>query len=122
MKDIKDPKVWEEIREKVLKQLGIVVVSHAKDWCPVDTGRLRSSIDYIVIGDEVHIGTNVEYGPDVEYFGGSGKKKSLDPKHPLTTWAALRARGGAHQSMPFLRPAVFRAKEDIREIFKKALE
>lgn len=55
---------------KLLKQVGIKCVSGAKRLCPVDTGRLRSSITEELRHDgdglvEV-VGTDVEYAAFVE--------------------------------------------------------
>lgn len=51
-----------------LTAIGLTAEGHAKDLCPVDTGRLRNSITNVVLDREkaVIIGTNVEYGPYVE--------------------------------------------------------
>ena len=50
-----------------LTAVGLSAEGHAKENCPVDTGRLRNSIAFAVHDDEVYIGTNVEYAPYVEY-------------------------------------------------------
>lgn len=51
-----------------LEQIGMAGEGYAKDYCPVDTGNLRNSITHVVDEAEgsVYIGTNVDYGPDVE--------------------------------------------------------
>lgn len=55
---------------KWLLTIGIAVEGHAKGICPVDTGRLRSSIGHELGSDGgslfVRVGTNVEYAPYVE--------------------------------------------------------
>lgn len=50
-----------------LEAVGLQAEGYAKLLCPVDTGRLRNSISHAVQGDTVYIGTNVEYGPYVEF-------------------------------------------------------
>lgn len=54
-----------------LSRLGLLVQNEARKLCPVDTGRLRSSIQHVPGEDSrgpyVDVGTNVEYGPHVEY-------------------------------------------------------
>lgn len=57
-----------------LEEIGLLAESYAKYACPVDTGRLRSSITHASDVDEgaVFIGTNVEYAPYVE-FGARGR-------------------------------------------------
>ena len=55
---------------KLLEALGIEAegnaVSEITEMEAVDTGRLRASISHAVDGDDVYIGTNVEYAPYVE--------------------------------------------------------
>ena len=48
--------------------MGLACEGFAKLACPVDTGRLRSSITHMTKPSDnaVYVGTNVEYGPDVE--------------------------------------------------------
>lgn len=53
-----------------LKTCALSIEGDAKKSCPVDTGRLRSSIttDLSQINSyEASVGTNVEYAPHVEY-------------------------------------------------------
>lgn len=52
--------------EKALKSVALTAEKYAKQDCPVDTGRLRSSITHETDNDTAYIGTNVEYGPYVE--------------------------------------------------------
>lgn len=51
-----------------LEEMGLVCEGYAKLACPVDTGRLRSSITHMTKPSDnaVYVGTNVEYGPCVE--------------------------------------------------------
>ena len=55
----------------VIEKAVIIVEGNAKDLCPVDTGRLRSSITHEVKSSkDKHIGkvgSNVEYAPYVEF-------------------------------------------------------
>lgn len=73
--------VLNAFREQVtrgLESIGATAEGYAKDDCPVGTpestgipgyigGTLRNSIAYAVEGNEVQIGTNVEYAPYVEF-------------------------------------------------------
>lgn len=75
-----------ELRSEAdLLRFGLRIQNSAREFCPVDTGRLRSSIQAVpgrdTLGPYVEIGTNVEYAVHVEY----GTKR-------------------AH-AQPFLRPA-----------------
>ena len=62
------PKEARPALTKALIRAGHMVEKDAKGKCPVRTGRLRSSITTEKkTWDEIHIGTNVVYGPFVEY-------------------------------------------------------
>lgn len=58
---------FEAQKERGLNTIGEVAIGYAKGDTPVDTGRLRSSEDFAVEGNDVYIGTNVEYAPYVEF-------------------------------------------------------
>ena len=49
---------------RALEKMGLVAERYAKEYAPVDTGRLRNSITHATAPEEgaVYIGTNVEYG------------------------------------------------------------
>lgn len=49
-----------------LEAIGLTAETYAKKATPVYTGRLRNSISHAVDGEEVYIGSNVEYAPYVE--------------------------------------------------------
>lgn len=55
----------------LMARTGVRIQRKAKQKCPVDTGRLRSSIDTALdVSEEgiaVLVGTNVEYAPYVEF-------------------------------------------------------
>ena len=55
--------------EVAFEKIGLAGERYAKKACPVDTGRLRSSISHAsdVGAGEVYIGTNVEYAAYVEF-------------------------------------------------------
>ena len=62
-------RVREELKKRkaaALEAIGITAEGYAKKETPVDTGRLRNSMSHTVVGDDVYIGTNVEYGPYIE--------------------------------------------------------
>lgn len=56
----------ERKKAMALEAVGITAEGFAKRLTPVDTGRLRNSISHTVVGNDVYIGTNVEYGPYIE--------------------------------------------------------
>jgi len=87
----------EDITKKLTSGLAkavLVVERQAKEDCPVDTGRLRSSITSEVSGLEGKVGTNVEYAGFVEYG---------TVKRPAT---------------PYLFPALEKSKSRITELLK----
>ena len=103
-------------KKKALLRAGAVFEASAKEHCPVDTGNLRDSIHTEAKDDEtVAVGTNLAYGPDVEY--GTGPKG--DPSVPHTTkkfWRYQDEDGNWHTShgqapQPFMRTA-FAEKKD----------
>ena len=69
-------------KASALERAGMMMVSHARAYVPVETGRLRDSLSYGVSGDMLTVGTSVDYAPYVEL--------------------GVRERAGAH----FLRNAV----------------
>lgn len=80
---------------------GLNCESLAKQACPVDTGRLRSSIKAQKTGENsCTCGTPVKYGPDVE-FGHTtrGHKSFVAPK-------------------PYLRPAFQQASRELLDDLK----
>lgn len=60
--------VKNRVRE-VVKGIALAVQKDAKERCPVDTGRLRSSIHVLFRDDEMgaEVGTNVNYAGYVEF-------------------------------------------------------
>ena len=83
-----------------LEEMGLVAQGYAQDLCPVDTGRLVSSIKHGVISDEkcAYIGTNVEYAAYVEL--GTSRMAA----------------------QPYLKPAVNDHVNEYRDILKNRLE
>ena len=70
----------------------------SKLLCPVDTGRLRSSIHFEILGkDEVFVGTDVEYAEYVEF-------------------GTMRQR-----PQPYMRPAIMIAQMKVPEVMSSEL-
>lgn len=84
-------------KRQALEAIGMTAEGHAKAITPVDTGRLRNSISHTVSGDAAYIGTNVEYGPYIEY--------------------GVRGRDGHHM----LKKAATEHGEEYKAIAKAAL-
>lgn len=87
-----------------LEEIGLAAEGYAKKLCPVDTGRLRNSITHAISRDEkaAYVGTNVHYGPYVEYGNGRGYD-------------------GANGGRGYLRPAATDHGDTYRRIMDKAL-
>ena len=60
-------------KNRGLEAIGLTAEGHAKNETPVDTGRLRNSINHATDDEATYIGTNVEYAPYVE-LGARGRK------------------------------------------------
>lgn len=56
---------------KELMKIALDIEGRAKQYCPVDTGRLRASIANEVTSEgdtfAAYVGTNVEYAPHIEF-------------------------------------------------------
>lgn len=102
--------------EKILTMIGIKAEKYAKALCPVGTpestgkkgyrgGTLRNSITFQVDGDEVSIGSNVEYAPYVEL----GTGPYFDPPPEWEQFSAPGGSGGGHgyvRPRKYLQPAI----------------
>jgi HK97 gp10 family phage protein len=92
----------ERATKVALTAAAVLVHGESVVRCPVDTGNLRSSLDYNVKPDEARVGTNVEYSPYVEY----GTVKMA--------------------KQPYLRPALDENETKIQRLmakeYKKAIE
>ena len=86
--------------EQGIHKAGLLVEGDAKRLCPVDTGRLRSSITTTkgYDGDNcvATVGTNVEYAPYVEF--GTGQRGDPSVQH--------RQEWLGQPPQPYLRPAL----------------
>lgn len=99
--------------KKAVVRTGVDVQNRARELCPVDTGRLRSSIVHRV---ETHgravgvvVGTNVSYGSDVEY--GTKPHVILPKNKKALYWKGARHPVGkvnhpGTRAQPFMRPAL----------------
>ena len=122
---------------KALINVGIFLEGEAVVRVPVVTGRLKGSITYAIKsaqsslrapaagGDKInkpsdkytlHVGTNVEYAPSVEY-GSSARGE----RQSLKTRRIAKATGG-RQAKPYLRPALDENRGRIVKLFKEKLQ
>ncbi|WP_334111256.1 HK97-gp10 family putative phage morphogenesis protein [Thermodesulfitimonas autotrophica] len=121
--------------EKALVRAGLLVERDAKKLCPVDTGRLRTSISHRLTGagtknPAVEVGTNVEYAPYVEF----GTRPHYPPPRALRRWAQLHGmKPGAEFAIarkiaargtpakPFLFPAFNANKDKVKQLVAEAI-
>ena len=83
--------------KKIMKTACLIVERDAKKLCPVDTGRLRSSISHEIEGMTGYVGSNVEYARAVEL----GTEKQ--------------------SPQPYLRAALHKNEKKILALFKKII-
>ena len=88
------PKLFDKITNMYLHEAGRIVEGAAKDYVPVDSGRLKNSITSKIMQEKAFIGTNVEYAPHVEY----GTR-------------FMRAQ-------PYLRPAIDKNKRALLDLYR----
>lgn len=84
--------------ERALVQIGLMMERYAQSICPVDTGRLRSSITNDHDDTSVIVGTNVEYAPYVEY--GTSRQRA----------------------QPYLKPSVQDHLDEYKSIIENSLK
>ncbi len=94
----------QELREKAndaIQGAGIDCQALAKQACPVDTGRLRSSIQYVPDRANMSctVGTNVEYAPFVEMGHRTRGGKSFVAPRPFLYPAFAQASKQMVQEM-----------------------
>lgn len=81
-----------------LEQCGLIAQGHATYLCPVDTGRLRASIDYVTDDTSMTVGAATEYAAKVEL-------------------------GGVKQrAQPYIKPAIADHVSEYERAIKEALE
>jgi len=109
------------------EETALQVERSGKENAPVDTGTLRSSIDHqrVDIGEFV-VGTNLEYGPDVEY-GTDAHVISANGDDPMTfqvdgQWISkYSVDHPGTPAQPFLRPALREHKSDLEKNIRRAI-
>jgi HK97 gp10 family phage protein len=106
-----------------LFQSCMMVEGQAVALAPVQTARLRNSIDYIVDEEELigYVGTNVEYAIYVEMGtgefaeNGNGRKGGWVYQDPSGEWFFTWGQ----EPQPYLRPAFRQKKSEIESLGKE---
>ena len=84
-------------KSEALESIGELAETYAKDKCPVRTGRLRNSITYRADDERVVVGTDVEYGPAVEF--GTVSRKAQPFIAPALTGHVATYRSALQDAM-----------------------
>lgn len=102
-----NPKISKRVRD-VVNEISLNVQRGAKQRCPVDTGRLRSSIHIIFRKDGLgsEVGTDVEYAPYVEF----GTKRMSAQPYLFPAWEEYR-----DEYVERMTQALNNAVEDARQ-------
>lgn len=113
-------KELESKKQAALTAIGITAEGFCKMLVPVDTGRLRNSITHAVRGDDVYIGTNVEYGVWLEL--GTGIYAS-DGKGRQSPWGYYDRDGKYHVTRGTKpRHMLKKAASEHTEEYKRIIE
>lgn len=118
-----------------LEEIGIRAEGYAALLTPVGTpestgvmgyqgGTLRKSITHKVVGDEVYIGTNVEYAPYVEYGTGIYASDGTGRNNP---WVWKDKNGKFHwtrgmKPQHMLKKAASEHTEEYKKVIEKHLK
>lgn len=119
----------EAVLMKGVEKALTVIEADAKRFCPVDEGRLRSSITHTVEASNEQargrVGTNVTYAPYVhEGTGiyarnGNGRKKPWGYKNRKTGEVVFTH---GQKPKPFMRDAMEKNQDKIAAIFKETVD
>ena len=122
----------DNVAERILTMIGIKVEKYAKAKCPVGTpestgkkgyrgGTLRNSITFEVEGEELSVGSNVEYAPYVEL--GTGPNFEAPPE--WLEYTTPRGSGVGHgyvRPRPYLRPAIEEHIDEYKRIAEREMK
>ena len=124
LKAMTSPDFADNALRKGLMQGGKLVQGTAKRLCPVDTGRLRNSIEVTSLPNGADVGTNEEYATCVEFGTGQNGDPSVEhvfmkesEKEPGVFYDYM---GQAPQ--PYLYPALEAHKAEIKDIVQNTLQ
>jgi len=101
--------------EQLERKIGHEIEKEAKLHCPVDTGRLRASIQTIETSNGVYVGSPIKYAPHVEYRTKAHiikprTKQALHWKKNGEDVFAKKVEHPGTEPQPFLRPAITKVK------------
>lgn len=99
-------------KARALEIIGGTAEGHAKDKCPVKSGRLQNSITHQRVGEDTEaIGTDVDYAPYVELGHNQqpGRYVPAIGKRLVASHVAAK---------PFIKPALDNHQDEYVEIVK----
>ena len=113
-----------EAEQRALLIVGTLAKSEAILLAPVDSGKLRQSIDYQLEEDRVLVGSYSSYSIYVEKGTGVYAEDNNGRKTPWVYYDNKRnqyvyTKGSKPQ--PFIMPAVTKNKKEIVKVFEKEL-
>ena len=116
-----------EAMEKAAKMIGGTVESHAKEYCPVDTGLLRNSITYALSGQPANsAGYMNNDGENAGTYTGEAPRSGSDSE--VTVYVGTNVYYAPYQELgapainlpaqPYLRPAFENHTDEIQQIIR----
>lgn len=113
---------------EAMEELGLRIEATARRLVPVSSGRLRSSLSHDVQREGastivLHVGTNVEYAPHVEYGRGAITASGDGVLHFTIEGEEIFVKSvGPADAQPYLRPAISRHEDTAEDLTIEAVE
>jgi HK97 gp10 family phage protein len=121
--------------KRAAHMIGGTIESHAKEYCPVDTGLLRNSITYAIGGEEPQItlyrsNSRDKTGKEIEPKEGIYTDRAeQDHDNQVTVYVGTNVQYAPYQELgapninlparPYLRPAFENHKVEIEQIIEQ---
>lgn len=113
----------ESKKAAALEAVGISAEAFAKLLTPVDTGRARNSVSHAVKGDDVYIGSNLDYfawlekGTGIYADDGKGRKSPWAYQDRKGNWHNTRGIKPRHM----LKKAASEHTQEYKDIIKRIM-
>lgn len=120
-------KAYQEAVDKAWEEIGLLAEGHAKKYCSVDTGRLRSSINHATVAGRGEDGYTDDQGNS--YSGRAAYRKPTHGQCYIGTnvdYAVYQEFGtskmdAANHNRGFLRPAITDHMEEYKSVMATEL-
>lgn len=128
----------EKAMKKAAMMLGGAIESHAKEYCPVDTGLLRNSITYAIGGQAPNVSSyssneKDKNGKIIEKKTGEYEGEAPKDSHDqITVYVGSNVQYAPYQELgapninlpakPYLRPAVENHTEEYNQILEQCFK